>query len=39
MKNGMMIIGQYLSYLGFWDHGLLEGDALIFSPFGGQTLA
>lgn len=32
MKNGTLIVG-------FWDHGLLHGRAMIFTPFGGKTLA
>jgi hypothetical protein len=32
MKNGTLIVG-------FWDHGLLHGRALIFTPFGGTTIA
>jgi len=32
LKNGTLIVG-------FWDHGLLHGRALIFTPFGGKTIA
>ncbi len=31
-KNGTLIVGN-------WDHGLLYGRVLIFSPFGGKTTA
>lgn len=32
LKNGTLIVGN-------WDHGLLYGRALIFTPFGGKTTA
>jgi hypothetical protein len=32
LKNGTLIVG-------FWDHGFLHGRAMIFTPFGGKTIA
>lgn len=32
LKNGTLIVG-------YWDHGFLHGKAMIFTPFGGKTIA
>ena len=31
LKSGTLIVGT-------WDHGYLNGRAVVFSPFGGRTL-